>query len=395
MTKPAATGITSWLTDVNDSSDQSGRLLSMEGMRGLAILLVFFVHYHALLSVPLLTPDTWSFRVSHALCSVGHAGVDLFFVISGFLIYGSVVRKPQPYFRFLRRRAWRIYPVFLTVMALYILLSSLFPQKSKIPADPAAAAWYLLENLFLLPGLITATQPMITVSWSLSYEFAFYLTVPVLVMAGGLRHWRPQQRALLVIALALFQFYFGFLPIRMVMFLTGMLVFEVIEAHWTSWMTPAVEWLILSLFVVSFVPIGIYELRQAWQPRMLVMSVSFTLFALACFRPETGKRGVAASVMSWKPLRFLGNISYSYYLLHALVLQGLALVISRCIAGPQPGLFWLLLPVSFAGTVMVSLVGYQLVEKRFSLGAVPAVAKVSGDASPGALVPQQAAAKRH
>ena len=136
------------------------RHAGLDTLRALAITLVFAYHYRVFVSA---TPDLgW-------VSELGWAGVDLFFVLSGYLIYGHLVATPQPFMRYFGRRVKRIYPAFLVVFAVYVLLSLLRPADSKIPAGAADAAVYLLQNLLLLPGL-WPTEPLITVAWSLSYE---------------------------------------------------------------------------------------------------------------------------------------------------------------------------------------------------------------------------------
>src|SRR6516225_7867662 len=101
-----------------------GRAPALEGIRGLAIVLVFFVHYHTLFG-DYAQSDAISHFTSQFLGTVGHCGVDLFFVLSGFLIYGLVLRKRTPYLKFIQRRVERIYPTFAAVFGLYLVLSFL------------------------------------------------------------------------------------------------------------------------------------------------------------------------------------------------------------------------------------------------------------------------------
>ncbi|RYE73175.1 MAG: acyltransferase, partial [Oxalobacteraceae bacterium] len=133
-------------------------LLSMEGMRGFAVFLVFLVHYAS------LADPAGAVWISKPMHRMGNAGVDLFFVLSGFLIYGSLVSREQPFLTYMGRRIQRIYPTFLAILATYCVLSVVFPAQSKIPQE--GAFWYLLQNLLLLPGMLPI-EPMITVAWSL------------------------------------------------------------------------------------------------------------------------------------------------------------------------------------------------------------------------------------
>ena len=94
----------------------------MEGLRGFAVFLVFLVHYANLIR-PWLLPESSLLEFAKALRLVGSSGVDLFFVLSGFVIYGSLISREQPFGRFLLRRVRRIYPAFIVVLSGYVVLS--------------------------------------------------------------------------------------------------------------------------------------------------------------------------------------------------------------------------------------------------------------------------------
>jgi len=162
------------------------RLAPMEGMRGFAALLVFFVH----------------FNLCNMVGSLGHTGVDIFFVLSGFLIYGIVFNGKQTYGQFLLRRVRRLYPVFLGVLLLYLALSLAFPLESKLPNSVPAALIYVAANALFLPGM-TRIAPIIVVAWSLSYQWLFYLLIPLVISGLGLRRWRSWQRIMFFLLFAL------------------------------------------------------------------------------------------------------------------------------------------------------------------------------------------------
>jgi len=157
----------------------------------------------------------------------GHVGVDLFFVLSGFLIYGSVISKPQNLWEYMRRRVERIYPAFLVVLTLYLVLSFLFPAESKLPAGSFDGFLYVLSNILLLPG-ITSIQPIIVVAWSLSYEFCFYLAAPTAIWLLGMRNWAPRYRILFLLAVSgaivALSISTVFPHTRMIGFLSGMIL---------------------------------------------------------------------------------------------------------------------------------------------------------------------------
>jgi len=116
---------------------------TMEGLRDLAIFLVFLVQYATLIA-PWVSETSILLALSEAIHDIGNTGVDLFFVLSGYLIYGSLISREQTFGHFMARRIRRIYPAFLVVFATYIVLSFIFVAESKIPSDPFRGALYLL-----------------------------------------------------------------------------------------------------------------------------------------------------------------------------------------------------------------------------------------------------------
>ena len=186
------------------SHSSSGRIVPLEGMRGFAALLVFFVHFSALLG-SYARPQSLQYWITHFVGSMGNTGVDIFFVISGFLMYGIVMRKPTSLLHYLGRRARRLYPVFLFVLLIYIGISYVVPSASRIPSTRGAACAYILENAAMLPGLLPI-KPIITVAWSLSYEWFFYLTLPLMVWAFQFRRKTPLVRIAMVLAICAVQY---------------------------------------------------------------------------------------------------------------------------------------------------------------------------------------------
>ncbi len=207
------------------------RIIPMEGLRGLAVLLVFFVHFHALFGT--YAPKGIGLRSSEFLGTIGNSGVDLFFVMSGYLIYGALIRREVGYFKFTSRRIGRIYPAFLAVFILYLALSAIFPLQNKIHGGALLAGRYILANLLLLPGILDI-RPIISVAWSLSYEFFFYLTLPLVISLARMRQWKPNHR---LAAFALLWTLFGVALLhypldsraRMISFITGVVLYEVIS----------------------------------------------------------------------------------------------------------------------------------------------------------------------
>ena len=356
---------------------QSNRIASMEGVRGLAILLVFFVHYHSAFS-HYLDLDSLSFSISYFSWSIGPSGVDLFFALSGYLVYGIVIQRGGNYLRFMLRRAERIYPTFLFVLALYIALSLISPRQGKLPTDAVVAIKYILENAALLPGVFNI-DPIITVAWSLSFEWFFYASVPVLVSILRMKRWRLTTRVIFITIFSGAFIIYGVgrrVPlIHFSMFASGMLLYELSNSSWfKSKLCRVGEVIAILMFIVTFPLIYFIQTQQRgpdpntvlWDGSVIgVLYLSFFWFLVYAINYD----GILKRALSWTPLRWMGNISYSYYLLHGLVLNTIAVLLRSSPQIPQHGakIFWIGLPLAFLLTVVASTVIFVLIERPFSL----------------------------
>lgn len=166
------------------------RHTGLDTLRALAIALVFMVHYRVFVSGE--ATFGWA-------STVGWVGVDLFFVLSGFLIADSLFAglkqgRQLSLAGFYARRALRTLPVFWLVLALYFLLPEMMGGRTPPPL------WRFLtftQNIFLMPG--TAFSH----AWSLCIEEQFYLVLPLLLVAGvKLRATRTMGWMLLLALLA-------------------------------------------------------------------------------------------------------------------------------------------------------------------------------------------------
>jgi peptidoglycan/LPS O-acetylase OafA/YrhL len=360
----------------------SKRLLTMEGLRGFAVLLVFGVHYHALFGLELDHHST-TFAISAFWECIGHSGVDLFFLMSGYLIYGALIRGTTPVSTFMKRRVQRIYPTFICMFGVYLVLSALFPGENKIPGDVWDAQRYILENLLLLPGIFDI-QPIITVAWSLSYEFFFYLLLPLLVAILSVRKWPDKWRPLFFLALAAMYVVVclqGVYPRpRLIMFLAGILLYDILNNNWLrqkvhgfadKWGWTALIVTFVGIYGISLEPDALSLLPRfnqfSWTYREMVLFAGFSTFVYCCLNATSSLK----RVFSWTPLRWLGNMSYSYYLVHGLALKAFAMLVHRGLgaSASSKALFWIGLPLGLLLTLVASTILFLLVEKRFSFSS--------------------------
>lgn len=350
------------------------RLLHLDGLRGLAVLLVFFVHLHPLFS-RFLMQNSISYAFSGVLACIGNAGVDLFFLLSGYLIYGVVLKHAPTYGSFLRRRVRRTYPTFIFVLGLYLLLSLLFPVESKLYGSTSDKLRYVAVNLCFLPGVFPI-RPIITVAWSLSYEFFFYLAIPIIVHMTLVRKKSPEQRVALFAA----WWFVGTIVLRFAgmqrlqMFVVGIIIYELSQIQdFTRWLNTTGECFATLVFFFGltcayFLFVATSQLIASRSfGRYLafpLMSASFFFFGLyALLYP-----GFLRTALMWAPFRLLGRVSYSYYLIHGLTLKALALVlIIISVRWMGATVFWMVSAVGFVLTCLTASLLYLIVEEPLSL----------------------------
>jgi len=280
----------------------------LDGLRGLAVLGVVFYHCHPRLE------GTWIYGAS----LWGWAGVNLFFVLSGFLITSILLgaREKPHYFRnFYARRVLRIWPVYVLVLVVVYLEAPWFVGLPVGRAFLTAPWWaYILfvQNLFHL-----VLPPAIGPTWSLAIEEQYYFL------------WAPTVRLLKR-------------PAMFSMVLVAALIASPLLRHANlRWMTPTGTLIHLDgIAWGSLLALGLFTLnlsRRTWLVLGLVAFVagfalaatiaggtSFLDSALAvCFAgavlsaiASSGARNPLNAALRRGPLRFYGEISYGMYMIH-------------------------------------------------------------------------------
>lgn len=172
------------------------RIPALDGLRGLAILLVmnfhFFLHGLFLGNPHRVAAD----RIALRITGVGWSGVDLFFVLSGFLItgilYDSRTRASRYFQTFYARRALRIFPIYYGLLVLLMLLFPVIVPSGRPSVDALVdnRFWYYTYtvNMRALFGQSFTLDFSITGHlWSLAVEEQFYLIWPAVVLLFGRR----------------------------------------------------------------------------------------------------------------------------------------------------------------------------------------------------------------
>jgi peptidoglycan/LPS O-acetylase OafA/YrhL len=300
-------------------------LLTVQALRAVAALLV--VLYHAL--------EVWGDRIDPTAPGVGWtngaAGVDIFFVISGFVMVVSSRRlagKPGAWLTFLRHRIVRIVPLYwllTTVKVAAVALLSGLVLRTSLDVN------FVVDSYLFLPVVDNANhfRPVLPVGWTLTYEFLFYLLFAVALAArvGVLRIIVPGLGLIAALALVRTQSW----PTWTILFNTIVLefIFGVLLAKWTL-----LGFRLRPTIATGFVIAGFVAILSMPVVSENARVLTWGLPAFAIVVGAVSLEPVARLLPRW--LLTLGDASYSIYLSHGFVLPTLVLLIGTTVS---PGLW--------------------------------------------------------
>lgn len=353
---------------------------SLDGVRGVAILLVIIYHFSSSLSVlGFANPVLGLFRV-------GWCGVDVFFALSGFLITGVLLdTKSSPdYFRnFYARRVLRIFPLYYGSLVVVLLLRLVLPDAGvwgshESLLSPGSLLWpgLYLENfaIFLQGASVTGVT---THYWSLAVEEHFYLIWPLLI-------WLGTRRQIMFLAIAVVMFslllrtllylhrmdpdlVFGLTPLRMDGLVIGAIASLAIRGR--SGMDVVVRRAGVAFVAAGVLLLGLLVLRHTTHQTDPVMWIfAYPLVAVATaagLLVGMGRRPVRY-FLSLRPLRWFGKYSFGLYVWHPII--GMILLHSRvALVSPASGKSAVLLAalIALALDLLVAWLSFNFWEKRF------------------------------
>jgi len=360
----------------------------IEGLRGVAVLLVVFFHAGLL--------SNSSFQVPG-----GFIGVDLFFVVSGFLITGLLIRERErtgrvSFSKFYARRVRRILPAAAVVLLITIPLSYALVtliQRPDTMEDGAAAALSIANIRF---ALTTDYFNPVTYSpflhfWSLGVEEQFYFVWPALLFVAA---WRAPRLGAGAALLAV-----------VVLSFAASLYMTDTNPSWAFYMLPTRAWQLAAGGLLAVGAGSLARVPGAFRQVIGQALVIFGWLALAALLvdafmlnsnvPYPGMAALVPTIagllliasgtqphgpgvlLGLLPIRFIGKISYSLYLWHwpMLILGGLYLQSTQALAVAPDQTLQLLTPVQAYALALFSIpvatVSWGLVEEPFRRGYIP------------------------
>ncbi|MGX5800986.1 acyltransferase family protein [Bradyrhizobium sp. Arg314] len=314
---------------------------SLQALRFIAALMVVFLHaVQSAMRICNVREIPYLGVIPYQYALVGSAGVDIFFVISGVII--ATVAPGRTAAEFIRARLLRIVP-------LYLLCS--------IPAIPIMAngpgmGWRnILATMFLWPATDQMTAPALGVAWTLCFEMLFYAAVALVLFD---RRWRYALLAIFVGAFLLRRVspVFQFLGNPIILeFMAGVAIVRVGKIRWGLAMLPLGVAALFSAAWLMVVPDGHTELFLTGEQnlyRLAVLGIPAVLIVYGTMHIQA-RQGV------WT---YLGGASYSLYLVHPILISGLAIIWAMYPADPN---------VIIVSAIVVSLAGawrvHEVIEK--------------------------------
>jgi len=293
------------------------RLRTIDGLRGVAAFGVVLYHLN---SAVLLAFDNWVHPYLQWVLEQGFLGVDVFFVLSGFVIPFSVRNADLTgafLGRFALRRSIRLDPPYWAAIFLEIALIWLGLRIGLATAQ--LPDWPQLLSHFLYAQNILGHGDIVDIFWTLCFEIQFYLALISMLVMGQMIEKKLGHQRLRAVAIVVFSALFlisvlgryevlgvrihpGFALVRWFQFFMGVCVFWLVSGK-TSWHPLVGTWIVLAI---------VLALKQQSPVQLVPIATSGLLW-------WSYNRDQMATALSGRPWQFLGLISYSLYLFHASV----------------------------------------------------------------------------
>ncbi len=351
VSHPAQTGV-STASAVRSPSGLKALFYNLDYLRSLAVLTVMVDHLMPTLTFHGHALPAWLLSFT---TNIGHAGVLAFFVHTSLVLMQSLERmgghptKTALVWRFYARRAFRIYPLALAVIALVLMLDI---PASTWKENPPITGKVILANVLLIQNLV-AGQSVLAPLWSLPYEVEMYVVLPALYFLSRKARgpmWLGGLIAFFSVAGHLVAQYtggkmnlFAYIPC----FLSGVLCYSLRNS--LPRLMPNWAWLVFVPTLITVFCLAQYNQSHPvyWAGWIfcLVLGLSINVF-----------HGVAASSPFAKVSVQIAKYSYGIYLLHVP-----ALYLTFDVLGLKN--LWAGVPLYAAITLALSVVAFHLIEQ--------------------------------
>lgn len=291
------------------------RFESIDGLRG--YLAFFVVLHHACIYYYYLPSDGWGLPSQHLYSHFGQTSVSLFFMITGFLFFNKLIEakeKGMDWLYYIISRFLRLYPLYLcalVVMLLLVYMLSGFHRLDKFGDLFLQISQWLLFGVINTPDIngYHKTGDIVSVLWSIRYEWLFYFSLPVL----GFLFLKKRPHLFFVFVCALFT-YFIFVSgdikyHHFLSFASGLLVALSLKFEKLKQIAKHVLSSLVVVLSLIFTVVFYHNTEESYIPWVLT-TISFVLIA---------NGNSIFGLLVTKASKHFGQISYSVYLLHTIL----------------------------------------------------------------------------
>ncbi|PET00261.1 hypothetical protein CN510_07660 [Priestia megaterium] len=329
--------------------------LAIHGLRGLSALMVIIFHIHEMAVNGGFFEKKNENIIFHYIDNFGLIGVNLFFMISGFLIVSSL-EKHRDIKAFFVNRLIRIYPVFLVLHIIIFLIGPLIHYEWLGDTTGRSYLLNFLSNFFMLPGLFPLPIAQKN-AWSLSYELFFYILSATFFVTCVYQRKQIYKR-ISVIVLTIICLIVMFLHPRFVFFAIGTLVYYSYRYFKTIYIYRSIY--ALNGIIIMGILLTIYSNKGgAFFLSSILSAVLFYLIVI--------QEGILAKLLNNKVLLYFGTISYSFYLIHPFVMFPLKVIFSsgkiEFLNGSQYLYIFLFGILSLIFSTLAAYLSYRIIEQ--------------------------------
>lgn len=326
-----------------------GRQQSLDGLRGILALTVMI--HHNLLNQRFKVVSLDVLQAHPVLNQLGSGSVALFFMISAYL-FGSRLLKADGKLRilsFFYGRAMRIVPAYAVTVALVVIAAfcaqglQLEVPLHKLAREVGRYFFFDFVTRYDING-VAGSRDLIGVAWTLRYEWLFYFCVPVM---AWLYRISGSKLALYIPLLAAALFYDS----RFYFFVTGLATAQLVALNSDAARS---RWAISAFVCLAMLPSAFYTSDG------LPQALFLTPVLVAVIQGETW-----SWLLKSRPLRFLGEISYSVYLVHGVVIFGAQSMLGMKLYGLSGMAFVPAATITGVTVVLVATLMHLLVERPF------------------------------
>lgn len=351
---------------------QEGRYKSIDGLRGYLAVYVFL--YHAIIWYFFLRTNKWTSpppSVIHA--NLGAICISLFFMITAFLFFSKLVHAKErkvDWVRLYISRILRIYPVYtLVVCALLLVVGTLTHWRLREPLPALLlhmGQW--MVSIAADVNHITGTRLIIAgVVWSLAFEWLYYAALPFLGLFLGVRspfYIYVLAAFFLALFIAIIYFWYPANAWNKALAFTGGMIPAFFAAH-PQVRRLAAHWITSLLMIAALVIAALYS--PYIYSFFTYVCTTFIFVAIACGNTLFG-------ILTWRPSCLLGQIAFSLYILHGLILfLAFMFLLGMPHARVQTPLWhWMVTAGCSLVLVTVCTLSYKYLERPF-LEATPGV----------------------